>query len=115
MGRSAQRTTQEYFSQLYKFEFEKLKPLAKEPALLKAAYLQGRLSEMTDSEKLAIFQPKTTIISAEINKNQATVHVQINFPSGQSVENTVHLHRYTYRWFVEDLENPLTSETIYAY
>lgn len=113
--KSPQHVAQEYFSYLYQFQFEKLKGLAKEPALLKASYLQGRVSEMSAEDLAALSSPHITILSVQADKNSAKVMVKISFASGQSIENTALMRRYTYKWYVDDLENPLTNETVYAY
>lgn len=114
--KSPQARAAEYFRLLYQLEFEKIKKLAKEPALLQAAYFQGYISEMNDAQKSAYAHPHITI--GEIQKtsaNEASVQITIQFPSGSSVQNTALMHRYHYIWYVQDLQNPIINETIYAY
>lgn len=114
--KSPQMRALQYFNLLYQGEFDKLKKVAKEPALLQAAYFQGHLSEMTEPQKAAFINPQISVTEFQMTgQKEATVAVNISFPSGSSVQNTAIMRRYGYIWYVEDLQNPIISEAIYAY
>ncbi len=113
---SPQTRAAEYFHLLYRGEFDKLKKLSKEPALLQAAYFQGHLSEMTEAKKAEFANPQISIAEVKMTaQKEANVKVNIIFASGSSTQNTAIMRRYGYIWYVEDLQNPIISETIYAY
>lgn len=114
--KSPQMRALQYFNLLYQGEFDKLKKVAKEPALLQAAYFQGHLSEMTEPQKGAFANPQISVIEFHMTgPKEATVAVNVSFPSGSFVQNTAIMRRYDYIWYVEDLKNPIVSEAIYAY
>ncbi|MGL4525002.1 MAG: hypothetical protein ACRCVN_05730 [Spirochaetia bacterium] len=107
---------QSYFDLLYSFRFESIKPLARAAGLMEAAYFEGRISEMSDEEKLAFLDPAITINTIEmISAKHALVKVSVRFASGTLNTFNLDIQKYGYRWCVSAIEPPLANGVIYVY
>ena len=106
----------EYLSLLYDFQFNKIKSVAKDEALMQAAFIEGQITEMSP-DKQALFKSPSIIVTSysEQDKNMGILGAQIKFPSGQIKEVDITLRKYGIKWYVSKVQPSLAMQDIYTY